>query len=243
LLTRDTDTRVANVDAHVLTRTAAANENPAFGFSIFYSVADQISENAIEKHRIARDGCASGAHTDVDPLLERAFRILIAGLPKQGFECDGREMSFLGVFIEAHGSKQLIELPIEAIDRVLAPLQQILLRVGPDADAEKFVGALDDLQRLSKIMTNHGEEHGLKVGCPLWVCPVYHSQGSWLLGRPRDAGPPGDSRKPSVCVGHDVLSSSQGLALDDLVVGKRFTQHRLGREFSVARRCKLSHSA
>jgi hypothetical protein len=158
-----------------LARTAAANENPAFGFSIFYSVADQISENAIEKHRIAHDGCASGAHTDVDSLLERAFLILMAGLPKQGFERDGREISFLGVFIEANSSQQLIELPIEAIDRVLAPPQQILLRFGPDADAEKFVGALDDLQRLSKIMTSHGEEHGLKLGGPLWVCPVYHS--------------------------------------------------------------------
>jgi hypothetical protein len=109
---------------------------------------------------------------------------------------------------EAKSPQQLIELPIEAIDRVLAPPQQILLRFGPDADAEKFVGALDDLQRLSKIMAGHGEKHSLKIGGPLWVCPACHSQDYWLLGRPRDAGSPGDSRKPSVCAGHDVLSSS-----------------------------------
>jgi hypothetical protein len=61
----------------------------------------------------------------------------------------------------------LIELPIEAIDCVLTPLQQMLFGFGPDADAEKFVGALDDLQWLSKIMAGHGEERGLKVGGPL----------------------------------------------------------------------------
>jgi hypothetical protein len=53
---------------------------------------------------------------------------------------------------------------------VLTPLQHFLLRFGPDADAEKFVGALDDLQWLSKIMAGHGEERGLKVGGALWVC-------------------------------------------------------------------------
>jgi len=191
-----------------LAPTAAANENPAFGFSIFYSVADQISENAIEKHRIAYDGRASGTHTDVDPLLKRDFLIFMVYLPKQGFERDGRELRPLGVFIEANSFQQLIELPSEAIDRVLTPLQQILLRFGPEADAEKFVGALVDLQRLSKIMAGHGEEHGLKIGGPLWVCPTGHSQDYWLLGRPHDAGSPSDSRKPSVCAGHDVLSSS-----------------------------------
>jgi hypothetical protein len=104
----------------------------------------------------------------------------------------------------------LIELPIEAIDCVLTPLQQSLFGFGPGADAEKIVGALDDLQWLSKIMAGHGEEHGLKVGGPLWVCPACHSQGCWLLNRPHDAGSPGvgDNRKPLVCVGHDVLSSS-----------------------------------
>jgi hypothetical protein len=104
----------------------------------------------------------------------------------------------------------LIELPIEPIDRVLTLLQQILLGFGPDADAEKFVGALDDLQRLSKIMAGHGEEHGLKVGGPLRVCPTCHSQGYWLVCRPDDAGFPGvgDDLKLSVCVGHDVLTSA-----------------------------------
>jgi hypothetical protein len=82
LLTRDTDARVANVDAHVLARTATANENPAFGFGIFDGVADQISEDAIEQHRIAHHGCAGGAHTDVDPLLQCAFLIFKAYLPK-----------------------------------------------------------------------------------------------------------------------------------------------------------------
>jgi hypothetical protein len=210
LLTRDTDARVANVDAHVLARTAAANENPAFGFGIFYGVADQILENAVEKHRIAHDGRASGAHTDVDPLLECAFLIFMACLPKQWFERNRRELRLLGMLIEANSSQQLIELPIEAIDRLLTPLQQILLGFGPDADAEKFVGALDDLQRLSKIMAGHGEEYGLKVGGPLRVCPACRSQGNWLVGRPHDAGTlgVGDDLKLIVGVGHDVLSFS-----------------------------------
>jgi hypothetical protein len=84
---------------------------------------------------------------------------------------------------EAKSPQQLIELPIEAIDRVLTRLQQILFGFGPNADAEKFVGALDDLQWLSKIMAGDREEHGLKIGGPLWVCFACHSQGYWLLGR------------------------------------------------------------
>jgi len=55
---------------------------------------------------------------------------------------------------------------------LLAPLQHTLFGFGPDADAEKIVGALDDLQWLSQIMTGHGEEHSLKVGGPLWACPA-----------------------------------------------------------------------
>jgi hypothetical protein len=222
LLTRDTDARVANVDARVSARTAAANENPAFGFGIFYSVADQISEDAIEKHRIAHDGRASGAHTDLNPLPQCAFLVFKACLPKQRFERDGRELRPLGMLIEADSSQQLIELPVEAIDCVLTRLQQTLFGFGPDADAEKFVRTLDDLQWLSKIMAGHSEEQRLKVGGPLWVCLACYFQGYWLLDRPHDADSPvvGDNRKPFVCVGHDVLSSSKGLWLDDWLPGR-----------------------
>src|SRR5258708_17593787 len=212
LLTRDTDARVANVDAHVLAGTAAANENPALGFGIFDSVADQISEDAVEKQRIAHDGRASGAHTDVNPLLQGAFLIFMACLPKQRFERDGRELRLLGMLIEAKSPQQLIELPTEAIDCVLTRLQQVLFGFGPDADAETFVSALDDLQWLSKIMASHGEEHGLKVGGPLRVRPACHSQDDRLPGRPHDADCPGvgDNRKPFVGVGHDVLFPAKG---------------------------------
>jgi len=88
------------------------------------------------------------------------------------------------MLIEPNSPQQLIEQPIEAVDCMLARLQQTLFGFGPDADAEQIVGALDGLQWLSKIMAGHGEEHGLKVGGPLWVCPACHSQGYWLLGRP-----------------------------------------------------------
>src|SRR3979409_1369086 len=114
------------------------------------------------------------------------------------------------MLIEPNSPQQLIEQPIEAVDCVLASLQQTLFGFGPDADAEKIVEDLDALQRLSKIMASHGEEHGLKVGGPLWVCPACHSHGYWLLGRLHDADSPGvgDHRKPIICVGHDILTSS-----------------------------------
>jgi len=101
---------------------------------------------------------------------------------------------------------------------MLAHLQQTLFGFGPNAHAEKIVGALDDLQWLSKIVAGHGEEYGLKVSGPRWVCPARHSQGCWLLGRPHDANSPGvgDNRKPSICVSHDILTSSQGLRMTRL---------------------------
>src|SRR5258708_8812736 len=104
------------------------------------------------------------------------------------------------MLIEPNCPQQLIEQP-------LAPLQQTLFGLGPDADAEKIVEALDDLQWLSKIMAGHGEEHGLKVGGPLLVCPARHSQVYWLPGRPHDADCPGidDNRKPLICVSDDIL--------------------------------------
>src|SRR6266436_1758041 len=112
------------------------------------------------------------------------------------------------MLIEPNSPQQLIEQPIEVFDCMLAPLQQTLFGFGPDADAEKIVAALNDLQWRSKIMAGHGEEHGLKVSGLLWVCPACHSQGIWLLGRPQDADFPGvgDNRKPFVCVSHDILS-------------------------------------
>jgi hypothetical protein len=85
-----------------------------------------------------------------------------------------------------------------------------LLGFGSDADAETVMSELDDLQRLSKIMASHGEEHGLKIGGPTQVRPACHSQGYWLFGRPHDANAPGvaDNRRPFACDGHDALSSS-----------------------------------
>jgi hypothetical protein len=56
------------------------------------ALTDQISQDAIEQHRIAHDGRASGTYTDVDPFLQRAFRIFMARLPKQRLERDGREL-------------------------------------------------------------------------------------------------------------------------------------------------------
>jgi hypothetical protein len=223
LLIHDTDARVTHVDAHVLARTAAANEDPTFGFGIFDSVADQVSENATEKHRIAHDVCAGGAHADVNPLLKRAFLAFTACLPKQRLDRDGRELRPIGMLMESSSTQQLIELPTEAIDRVPTRPEQILLGFRPDANAEKFVGASEDLQWLSKIMAGHGKQHGLKIRGPLRVRSACCSQGYWLLGRPHDAGFPdvGDHRKPFVCVGHDILSSNKGLLLDDLVAGRR----------------------
>src|SRR5258708_29171474 len=114
------------------------------------------------------------------------------------------------MLIEPNCPQQLIEQPIEAVDCMLSPLQQTLFGLGPDADAEKIVEALDDLQWLSKIMAGHGEEHGLKVGGPLLVCPARHSQVYWLPGRPHDADCPGigDNRKPLICVSPDILPGS-----------------------------------
>src|SRR5258708_33565691 len=88
------------------------------------------------------------------------------------------------MLIEPNCPQQLIEQPIEAVDCMLAPLQQTLFGLGPDADAEKIVEALDDLQWLSKIMAGHGEEPGLKGVGPLLVCPARHSQVYLLPGCP-----------------------------------------------------------
>src|SRR6266850_1313177 len=85
------------------------------------------------------------------------------------------------MLIEPNSPQQFIEQPIEAVDRMLAHLQQTLFGFGPNAHAEKIVGALDDLQWLSKIVAGHGEEYGLKVSGQRWVCPARHSQGCWLL--------------------------------------------------------------
>src|SRR5260370_39448624 len=109
------------------------------------------------------------------------------------------------MLIEPNCPQQLIERPIEAVDCMLAPLQQTLFGLGPDADAEKIVEALDDLQWLSKIMGGHGEEHGLKIRGPPLVCPGRHSHVYWLARRPHDADCPGigDSGKPLTWVSDD----------------------------------------
>jgi hypothetical protein len=79
------------------------------------------------------------------------------------------------MLVESHSPQQLIELPTEAIDCVPTRPEQILLGFRPDADAEEFVGALDNLQWLSKIMAGHSEEHGLKVVGPLRIRPACRS--------------------------------------------------------------------
>lgn len=129
--------------------------------------------------------------------------------------------------MESHSPQQLIKLPTEAIDCVPTRLEQISLGFRPDADAEELVGTSDNLQWLSKIVADHGEEHGLKVVGPLRIRPACRSQGYWPFGRPHDAGFPdvSDNRNPFLCVGHDVLSSNNGIWLNDLSCREELFSH------------------
>ncbi len=62
------------------------------------------------------------------------------------------------MFSEAKGVQELIELLGQSVDRALAQSQQAQLRPGPDVTAKVVVNVLDDLERLTKVMTGHREK-------------------------------------------------------------------------------------
>ncbi|OAF10229.1 hypothetical protein AYJ54_11135 [Bradyrhizobium centrolobii] len=68
------------------------------------------------------------------------------------------------MLVEPYRSKELIELPLQLIDRGLADLQEMLLGLGSGAVAQPFVCALQHLQRLTQIMACNAKENDLEIG-------------------------------------------------------------------------------
>ena len=160
---------VEHVDAHLLIRTTAAHEKSTAGLGIFDGIADKIAKDSTEKQSIAYDGSSCRNRPDLDALLQGSFLVLVAGLPQQRLEADGRELHVLGMLAQAKSRDQLVELFGEAIDGDLTRRQVAQLRFRSYPDAKELVSTLDDLKWLPEIVTCDGKKQRLEIRESLWL--------------------------------------------------------------------------
>jgi hypothetical protein len=65
--------------------------------------------------------------------------------------------------LNAHRGEELLQLFLEPVDRNLPGPQAAELRARSHSISEAFVSALNDLERLAKIVTRYGEQHCLEI--------------------------------------------------------------------------------
>jgi hypothetical protein len=71
------------------------------------------------------------------------------------------------LLVHAQGVDQAVELFGQALDCLPSALEIVALGVSADASAQPFIGILDDLQRLAKVMRRHAEQGSLEIaGAP-----------------------------------------------------------------------------
>src|SRR5258706_12138861 len=74
------------------------------------------------------------------------------------------------VLADAKGAQQLIKLPGQSIDCALAKVEQAQLGSGSMPVVQALPHALDDLQRLTKIMAGHSEEYCFELATVQLLC-------------------------------------------------------------------------
>ncbi|MGY3617821.1 hypothetical protein ACVJGD_004017 [Bradyrhizobium sp. USDA 10063] len=187
LLGGNTDPRIEYIDAYAVSHVTAPQKDTATRFRELYRIADQIAENRAEKNGIAHDRGCGGHQSNLNSLLQGGPFILPIDLAQQRSNVYGHHLHALPMLVKTQGVQQLIELFCQSIDGALAQPQQVQFRLCPGAVAEAIVNALDNLERLTKVVTGHGEEnpHELTgVRLARWTdhsMPEVGTAGSWQL--------------------------------------------------------------
>ena len=97
------------------------------------------------------------------------------------------------MFSEAKGVQELIELFGQSVNRALAQLQQVRLRPGPDGAAKAVVNVLDDLERLTKVMTGHREKQCFEFAIVFRWSRHFHARAAMRRNGAAEAGRAGSA--------------------------------------------------
>jgi hypothetical protein len=163
LVTRNSSARVVHVDPDAQTGMPAANKDAASRLGVLDRIADQIAQGGAKKQAFAQYRGVAGNHVDAYALAQRSLLILAASLPEHLMDAYRHELEALRRFSDAQRSQDLLQLILEPVDRVLTGPQTSQFGARSDSEPKEFVSALDDLERLPKIVTGYGEQYRLEV--------------------------------------------------------------------------------
>ena len=162
LVFRNADTRVVYVNPDFGTFAAAADQNPPPGFRVSYGIGQQILQDATEQHWIAHHLGIRCNRSKVDASLDSAMFVFVSKPPEQWPKSDGRDLQRIRAFSQVKGIHETIELFGQLCRGPLSSFQPCLLRHLFQARAQQRVGALNDLQGLSEVVSQHSYNRCLK---------------------------------------------------------------------------------
>jgi hypothetical protein len=178
-LLREAGAGVTDIYPDALAGVPAAQENAAAALCLLDSIAYQVAQDVSKEERVAQNWSGRGDRTNADALLQGPLFVLTAGTLQQRPDAHGRQLDLFAAFTDPKCGKQLLDLLLETAHCALSAEQQTQLGIGPDTEAKKLVGALNDLQWLPKIVPCDGKQHGVELG----TCsrPRKSGQPPWKL--------------------------------------------------------------
>jgi hypothetical protein len=163
LFARDSNARVIHIDPDTRTEVPATKKDATSGLCVLDCIADQIAQGGAEEQAVTQYRGVAGNHVDAYALAQRSLFVLPASLPQDLMDAYWRELETPRTFSDAQRSQDLLQLLLKPVDRILTGSQISQLGARSDSMPEEFVGALNDLEWLAKIVTRYGKQYSLEI--------------------------------------------------------------------------------
>lgn len=149
---------IVYIDSDLTPSAAAADQDGPSGLRVSYGIGQQITEDAIEQHRIAHHMDIRCNGSKIDASLNSGIFVFVS---KPGPKRNRANPQRIVAFSQVKGIHQTIELFRQLRRGLLSPVQPCLLR-HILARAQQRVAALNNLQRLSEVVSQHAYNRCLK---------------------------------------------------------------------------------
>jgi hypothetical protein len=180
MLWSDADSGIVNLNPNTWADPTAPDKNPTAPFRKLYRVAHEVADDAWQQNWLARDHRAGCDHTQLNASLVGDFRDIPLDRRKRWAELNRNQKQLRGFLVDVQCSDDLVHLIRNLHDGMLAESNALAVDIIRGAGQEKMVTAQYYLQVLTKVVTRHGQQHGVKISATSEVLVVLTLTGTNL---------------------------------------------------------------